>query len=81
MREAAAAAPGAEGDDQACSSESTSPGSGNRCSLCFEKTTSPSRTMSNCPFVPLVAVASMPLAFSSAARLAARSSYPPQVGQ
>jgi hypothetical protein len=37
--------------------------------------------MSNCPFVPLVAVASMPLAFSSAARLAARSSYPPQVGQ
>jgi hypothetical protein len=28
-----------------------------------------------------VAVASKPLAFNSAARLAARSSYPPQVGQ
>jgi len=49
--------------------------------LAFEKTGAPSRMTSNWPLAPAVADASMPLSFSSATRLAARLSYPLQVGQ
>ena len=47
----------------------------------MEKTVSPSRTTSNWDFAPFTASASMPALRSSAARLAARSSYPFQTGQ
>jgi hypothetical protein len=52
----------------------TSPGSGQRPTPCFENTVSPSRTTSNCDFSPFTADAGIPDAWSSAARLAARSS-------
>ena len=59
---------------QRLSSPSTSPGSACRPSFCFEKTTSPSAITSNWLLSPSWIVASCPFAFSSAARLAARSS-------
>src|SRR5207253_2279781 len=54
--------------------ECTSPSSGQRPSLCFEKTSSPSAITSYWLFTPSRAVASNPCPRSSAARLAARSS-------
>ena len=74
VREPAVAAPGDEQRGQPCSSESTSPASGNRRSLRFEKTTVPSRTTSNWPLPPVRADASMPTPSSSATRLVARAS-------
>jgi hypothetical protein len=59
----------------------TSPSSGHRPSLCFEKRSSPSAKTSYCDFSPSRIDASIPLLFSSAARLAARRSYPLQTGQ
>ena len=56
------------------SSPSTSPGSGKRRTSSFEKTSVPSLTTSNCPFLPALIEASNPLSFNSAARLAARTS-------
>jgi hypothetical protein len=70
-----------ECDQRACNDASTSPGSGKRSTSCLEKTSSPSRTTSNCPETPGAIVASNPCSFSSAARLAARRSYPLQTGQ
>ena len=59
-----------------------SPSSGKRPTACFENSRSPSTRTSNCERRPGVVVASTPTAStSSAARLAARWSYPLQVGQ
>jgi hypothetical protein len=56
--------------------------SGKRPTACFEKRMLPSATTSNCPLPPGVVVTWIPvLASISAARLAARVSYPLQVGQ
>jgi len=64
------------------SNRTISPSSGKRPFACFEKTTSPSATTSNCDRAPGIAFASTLSAWeTSAARLAARVSYPPQVGQ
>lgn len=51
-----------------------SSGSGNRCSRCFEKTTSPSATTSNCERCPSTAAASCPCCSRCVARLTARLS-------
>src|SRR5581483_6469352 len=53
-----------------------SPSSGQRPSLCFEKISSPSAKTSYWDFSPSRAEASIPVSLSSAARLAARRSYP-----
>jgi hypothetical protein len=60
---------------------STSPSSGQRPSFSFEKISSPSAKTSYWDFLPARVEASIPLSFSSAARLAARRSYPLQTGQ
>ena len=73
--------PAAGEPDQRCKSPSTSPGSGKRLASCLEKTSSPSFRTSNWPDRPAAIVASNPCSFSSAARLAARRSYPLQTGQ
>src|SRR5581483_5714116 len=61
--------------------DSTSPSSGQRPSRSFEKTVTPSATTSYWLFAPSRAAASNPCSRSSAARLAARRSYPLQTGQ
>ena len=67
--------------DRELSNSRTSPSSGNRPSCCFEKISSPSATTSYWDFSPSRVEASIPFSFSSAARLAARRSYPLQTGQ
>jgi hypothetical protein len=74
-------APAAGERNQRGKSPSTSPGSGKRWTSCLEKTSVPSFRTSNCPDLPAAIVASNPCSFSSAARLAARRSYPLQTGQ
>jgi hypothetical protein len=71
-----AAAPADERGDRghARNSSSTSPGSGKRCAVAFEKTIVPSFRTSNWLFRPAWMDASYPWSRSSAARLAARSS-------
>jgi hypothetical protein len=63
------------------SNSSTSPSSGKRPSSCFEKIVSPFTTTSYWLFAPSRGVASNPFSVNSAARLAARRSYPLQTGQ
>ena len=55
--------------------------SGKRPCSCFEKTSLPSESTSYWLFSPGVIEAAIPLPFSTAARLAARRSYPSQTGQ
>ena len=79
VREPAVAAAGRQ--CQRCSEASTSSRSGKRRASCFEKTSSPSRSTSNWLLSPGVTDVSKPSRVNSAARLAARSSYPFQTGQ
>jgi hypothetical protein len=74
------AARAARGPDQ--SRASTSSCSGNRPACLFENTVLPSTTTSNCPDAPAsIAAACSVCSLISAARLAARRSYPLQTGQ